>query len=341
MNRFNLVHRICGPTEMKMELSRKCPLFCLHCSAKAGPSEQLEIPFDEAGSLIRQFAGLGGKNVIFTGGEPLGYPFLLKLIALAKQVGLQTGIYTTGIKSNFSMAADDLTSIMDYVDSFLFCFHGSNPTIHDQITGVPGSFVATRSAVRLLTERGKFVFIHHVPFLPNVGEILPLCEMIMNLGLNNLKILRFVPQGRGDQNIKKLLLDDLGNRKLAEDIHFARIRFPSLRVHIGAPHAMLLSHARVGCGAGVRTLSVGANLDGYPCDGLKEVGAGIFREPIFPRTLAEWWEQSVALTMIRSMRQSYKQAQCNCVAQNLLSQNWINNVRNVNATEMMCFDSVS
>lgn len=306
--------------EMKLELGRGCPLSCLHCSASAGPSQGPYIPVADAKRLINDFASMDGQVIVLTGGEPLDHPAVVEIASFAKHARLQTVLYTTGLAHGPVVAADKLTSIAPYIDIFLFCLHASNPLIHDRITGSGGSYRATRNALELLIGHQKIVYIHHVPLSINQGELLPLCKTIVKMGLHHLKVLRFVPQGRGAENRKRLLLDATGVRQLASDIRVGYQTFPSLEIDVGAPYCMLAPNKSIPCGAGSRTISVGASLDCYPCDGFRSIAEGAFREPLGGRSLEEFWLDSATMSAVRLAREKmHRGGGRGCLAQTILS----------------------
>jgi sulfatase maturation enzyme AslB (radical SAM superfamily) len=60
---------------LRIHLTERCNLSCIHCYADSGPSLKStgELSEDRWRELISEFAHLGGKRVLFTGGEALAY----------------------------------------------------------------------------------------------------------------------------------------------------------------------------------------------------------------------------------------------------------------------------
>jgi MoaA/NifB/PqqE/SkfB family radical SAM enzyme len=88
---------VAPPRRLRLELGLDCPLLCLHCSANAAPGHPGVMPSELAHRLVREFAEMGGKEVTLTGGEPLVHPGLPALLGLARMVGLETVVFTSGI----------------------------------------------------------------------------------------------------------------------------------------------------------------------------------------------------------------------------------------------------
>ena len=66
-------------------LTARCNFHCPYCRGVGG----LDIAFDDAASLIRQWGADGLRAIRFSGGEPLLYKRLPELVALAREVGIE------------------------------------------------------------------------------------------------------------------------------------------------------------------------------------------------------------------------------------------------------------
>lgn len=319
MKNYEKKARFNAPAELKLEVTRSCPSGCLHCSANAGPSANAAMRSDDAVQIVHEFAEMGGRVLVLTGGEPLEHPGCSELAAFSRRAGLKVVLYTTGMFRGPVVATHQLSEIAEFVDHFLFCLHGSGPWPHDKITGIPGSFDTTMAAMSWVMSWDKPLSVHHVPLMPNQGNFLALCKLITEIGLQSVKVLRFVPQGRGATNREKLALDETGVSDLAEQIRLARHDFPGLRIHLGAPYSMLDPYRPIGCHSGLSTMSIGADLDCYPCDGFKNVANGAFREKLGGRSLRELWSQSEILASVRkACRKLPNDGAGGCLAQKFL-----------------------
>lgn len=293
--------------ELKIELTRCCPLECIHCSVSANISEKHVASLRQIERMLSEFASMGGRTVIFTGGEPLLYQNLQELVRWAKSKSLAVKLYTTGILPSgetIRPALEELSHVAGIVDEFIVCLHGASEGLHDQISTVKGSFAATMSAIKQIRELGRPVVVHHVPLQPNVCEFTDLCGLVESLGLSTLKVLRFVAQGRGLENESELRLNSDGIACLLEHANVAALLFPGVSHDFGAPYRSIRANSIGRCGAGVNTLSVSANLDCTPCDGFKSLACGAFCEPLGDRSLGEYWETSELLSRIRALRSS-------------------------------------
>ncbi|MCK4829580.1 radical SAM protein, partial [bacterium] len=82
--------------EIKIEVTYRCPLACIHCSSDATPSSSLEMSREECLQIIHEAIQMGAEEVAFSGGEPLIWPGLDEAIDAAVCGGLHVIIYTSG-----------------------------------------------------------------------------------------------------------------------------------------------------------------------------------------------------------------------------------------------------
>jgi MoaA/NifB/PqqE/SkfB family radical SAM enzyme len=313
--------RIIGPQEMKLELTRRCQLHCVHCSVSARSGDRTILPAKITKRLIDDFSKIGGTTVVFTGGEPLLYPFLYDVVREAKSRRLKVSVYTTGIvvdENTNHAGLKDITRIAPFVDEFIFCLHGASAPTHDYVSAVVGSFTTTVMAIKHAVSLGSRVTLHHVPLRVNIGELPGICQIASSIGIQSLKILRFVPQGRGMENRSMLELQAYDLSELRRYISQANNLFPHLRLNTGTPYYRLLSLGEsIHCSAGLDTISINAVLECSPCDGLKYLENSRFVEPLGDRCLLEFWTNSNMLNTIRYIRQDVCGKE-GCIAQEII-----------------------
>ncbi|MGD0836559.1 MAG: GTP 3',8-cyclase MoaA [Polyangia bacterium] len=101
--------------DIRISLTDHCNLRCTYCMpAHAFPPEHAFLPadrllaFEELTTLVQILAGLGVRKVKLTGGEPLGRPFLPKLVRMLRQGApeVEIALITNGIL--LAPMADDL-----------------------------------------------------------------------------------------------------------------------------------------------------------------------------------------------------------------------------------------
>ena len=86
-------------------VTKACNLRCVHCYACAtpGPAEG-ELATEEGFAVLDDLRRFNVPAVLFSGGEPLVRPDILKLIAYAQSIGLVCTLSTNGILIDDPMA---------------------------------------------------------------------------------------------------------------------------------------------------------------------------------------------------------------------------------------------
>jgi uncharacterized Fe-S cluster-containing radical SAM superfamily protein len=130
-----------------------CNLACDYCCAKSSPAaEKRRLPVDLAAAAMAEFAVLGGREVLLTGGEPFLHPEL-DAMAAAVPSGLSVTILTNamvlgrGRRLAMLQALDrDRVVLQVSLDS-------ADEVLHDRHRGA-GSHARTLSGIGAVRERG-------------------------------------------------------------------------------------------------------------------------------------------------------------------------------------------
>ena len=114
-----------APYSVNISLTEKCPLRCPFCFHKYENCHELD--FQTVCNYIDELTVLGTAQVQFSGGEPLLYSNLLKIISYSHLRGLRTVMSTSGMGLSEKMAAELKTSGLDccYIS-----LNGSREKIH-------------------------------------------------------------------------------------------------------------------------------------------------------------------------------------------------------------------
>ncbi len=62
--------------EIKIELTRNCPLACIHCSSEGYPGNSAALTKEAVLSIVDEAADLAVASIVFSGGEPLLWPWI-------------------------------------------------------------------------------------------------------------------------------------------------------------------------------------------------------------------------------------------------------------------------
>jgi radical SAM protein with 4Fe4S-binding SPASM domain len=285
--------------EIKLEVTYRCPLTCIHCSSDATPTSALEMTLEDCSRILEEAAKMDVGEVAFSGGEPLIWSALDKMVGQASAGDMQVGLYTSG---NVSSVRERLEALRDAgLHRVVFSIFGASGEVHDKITRVSGSYRETRKAIAAAVDCDLRTELHFVPMSSNLNELDEIAVASQAWGVRQISVLRLVPQGRGSL-IRSQLLNRLENLQLERMIQQLRSR--GVKVRTGSPYNFLMLNDQPKCSSGIDRLIVGPDLRIYPCDAFKQVKAEelvgtLDLSSLKERSLAECWRDSPFLAAVR------------------------------------------
>jgi radical SAM protein with 4Fe4S-binding SPASM domain len=253
-----------------LHLTGRCNLSCPHCYVSCpDDNTNKDLPATIVLKLIDELANKGGQTVTLSGGEPLLYPAIKKILKYAApKVGIR--LLTNGILIDKEWAA-----FLADMDIFIqISVDGSKKEIHDLIRG-KGSFEKTLRGVECLQEAG-------------LGERIIFSTTVMNQNIHDLKGIISLAEGYTVPLVRFLPLHRLGRAKKEWDAIGSNITISdyeqfyqytselraewksSIEVSCGLSGFLLkmpevFSEDDMWCPLG-RQLVVGTNGDTFPCD---------------------------------------------------------------------------
>jgi len=136
------------PLRGVFELTHQCNLHCCHCYVDA---IERSVSTEDAKRIIDEIRGSGCLELSLSGGELFTRSDALDLIAYARSKYLAVNILSNGTLIDYEIAK----SLRDlFIQKVQVSIYDPEPHVHDGITGVDGSFDATRGALELLAEMG-------------------------------------------------------------------------------------------------------------------------------------------------------------------------------------------
>jgi radical SAM protein with 4Fe4S-binding SPASM domain len=285
--------------ELKIEVTHKCNLVCIHCSSDATPSCKREMLADRCLDILKQAAEMGVKEVAFSGGEPLLWPYIEDAVEVAVSCQMTVTLYTSGNVDNIDTCFYSLYS--KGLRKAVFSLFGPDMKTHENITRVSGSYNKTLKAIENAQLAGLDTELHFVPFVSNYSSLQSLAELGERMGISKISVLRFVPQGRG-QLLSGYTLNKLQNLELKRNI--IKLRHAGYDIRTGSPYNFLMINKEPGCYSGINRLIVGPDLHLYPCDAFKQIEAEeivgtIKLSSLDTETLEACWNESPYLEAVR------------------------------------------
>jgi len=338
--------------EVKIELTKNCPLSCIHCSSNASSGNPLQLTREVVLSLLSQASELKVKSIVLSGGEPLLWPWIEDAVRTCRVLGLQSSIYSTGINITDDGAKEIVTLANHGLNRIIFSLHSPFKFQHEVITRKPGSYEKTIEAMKELGKNGIEREIHFVPLKINYKHLPRLIELAKDLGIQRVSILRFVPQGRG-AILKKSheILMHKETLELRKSILVCR-KQSDVNIRLGSPYNILFLNEEVECIAARKTLYIGSNGNIYPCDAFKntepeEIGLHDPYHNILGHSLKTCWEQSEYLNTVRRYLTTPFEDPCSncsyldkcksgCLAQKVIERESIENGNIIKRADPLC-----
>ena len=135
-----------APLTVAWEITRSCPLRCLHCRADAQHHRHPdELTTEEGLDLVAQAAEMGVRVLVVTGGDPLARPDVFTFLTAIRDAGMHAG-FSPSVTPRLTVDA-----LARAVDAGAATVHlsldGARPETHDGFRGVRGSFERTLRAI--------------------------------------------------------------------------------------------------------------------------------------------------------------------------------------------------
>ena len=167
-----------SPVEVSIEVTRRCPLDCLHCYNNlpmndAGAREQ-ELSLDEHVRLLDELVAAGCLWVTYTGGEIFARRDFLEIYTAAKKRGFLVTLFTNGTMIT-PRIADYLAEWRPF--AIEITLYGATRETYEALTQIPGSYNRCMSGIRLLQERKLPLKLKTVPTTINKHEVYEMKRM--------------------------------------------------------------------------------------------------------------------------------------------------------------------
>ncbi|MCK4234634.1 radical SAM protein [candidate division WOR-3 bacterium] len=248
------------PIHFSIELTYNCNLKCIHCYANAGYKHFEYINTDKLLKFLDISKEKGLTAVELTGGEPLVHPDFFKILDYCVNNLRHVGILTNG---TFLMKRKQLLkNYARFKKSIFFSvsLYGPKPKIHEQITGVKGSFKKVLEGIKVLLDLGFFVRVSMTLTSENVDYLEETLDFSHGLGAHIFSWDNSQPTGRGkfcNSNYKHDQLVKIHSKTLVE-------KYPKFVILL--TEEQLEDKKRFGnCGAGHKNVTIDPKGDVRPC----------------------------------------------------------------------------
>lgn len=183
-----------APVTVAWEVTRACPLRCVHCRAEAQPRRHPgELSTAEGLALIDDAAAMGTRVFVVTGGDPLARPDTMELLSAVQASGMHAG-FSPSATARLSPAR-----LAQAVEAGAGTIHlsldGDRPETHDGFRGVRGAHRRTTALIDAAVELGVRVQVGTTVCRRTVEELPALAEHLPP-GIALWSLFFLVPTGR-------------------------------------------------------------------------------------------------------------------------------------------------
>jgi MoaA/NifB/PqqE/SkfB family radical SAM enzyme len=276
------------PSIVAHQIIDGCDVRCRFCDLwTKGRHPREALTLAEIETMLEEGAGIGLRNYVVYGGEPLMRDDIGPILAAAKQRG-----YKTVMCSSSGRLLERVEQIGPYIDVFLCSIDGS-PETHDRMRNAPGLFDRVLTGIRALKKYPCEIRLWTHLHRHNASEVVPIAELAQRLDV----AVDFFPTHEAGRGAGKLVLDDAARRTAFDAALAAKARGLPVRTN-----AETLRSARddspFRCTWPSETVYVTPDGNVYPCErvhtdadhllgNVRDGLAGIVTSAAFARNAAE------------------------------------------------------
>ena len=161
-----------APLSVSIEVTRRCPLDCLHCYNNLAMADQearsRELNKEEHFRLLDDLADLGCLWLLYTGGEIFARKDFLEIYTYAKQKGFLITLFTNG-----TLITERVADYLQQWPPFAIeiTLYGRTKETYETLTEIEGSHERCLRGVTLLRDRGLPLKLKTVPTTVNKHEV--------------------------------------------------------------------------------------------------------------------------------------------------------------------------
>jgi len=186
-----------SPKSAQYELTLQCNMRCIHCNCSAGEKRQSELTSTQWNMITKQLADIGCKTIDILGGELFLRKDWFEISQHVKECGLELLFVSNGTLIN-EETVKKLRELDPY--AVAISIDGSNPSTHDSIRGLKGSFERCRKAIKLLKEANLPTTMITTVNKKNFNELPELRSWLLNKGIA-WQLQMAIPLGRFQKDL--------------------------------------------------------------------------------------------------------------------------------------------
>ncbi|HET6564503.1 MAG TPA: radical SAM protein [Xanthomonadales bacterium] len=168
----------------------QCNLACTHCYSESDPWKKTALDPEELIRGLQLLRAEGYSLISFSGGEPLVYRALAKVVKASKGLGYRVSMISNGL-----LVTARNQALLSLFDGIAISFDGMAQS-HNAIRGRPDAFDRASSAIRWLADNGMPCAAAISLTRDAIPELPDLADHLVNCGARALQIRPVARAGR-------------------------------------------------------------------------------------------------------------------------------------------------
>jgi radical SAM protein with 4Fe4S-binding SPASM domain len=190
------VNRLTAPPRVDLALTYRCNNKCSYCYT-GGSRKTKELDTTDWTQILGKLWKAGVPQVVFTGGEPTLRDDLVLLVSRAEE--FVTGLVTNGrLLHKLSRSLNEAS--LDYVQVSI---ESNSQSVHDEMTGVPGSWAETVNGIGVAVKEGLNVYTNTTLTKRNADHFTSTMEFLASMGVKGIACNSLICSGLGCKAIEK------------------------------------------------------------------------------------------------------------------------------------------
>ena len=254
MNIMRQYHRVkhyntrSGPIMVSWDITNKCNLKCLHCLNKSGDSTahnfKAELSRKEMLNIAQQIVFLHPEQCCLCGGETLLNPYIYEIVKILSDGGVLVNMVTNGLL----LSKNILTKLIESgIKGIQISVDGLGYQ-HDIFRNMNGAFDKAIEALRLIVNSRILAMVSFCPNQLNYLSYSTYVEYIRNIGCRRIRMMPFLPIGRGFSEGAHLLLSSRQMFEFVDKVNDMKNKYTDTTFEWGDPlehlHLVLLNKRR-------------------------------------------------------------------------------------------------
>jgi pyruvate-formate lyase-activating enzyme len=205
--------------------TRLCNLACLHCYSTSAPSYTEALDADVLCEALGVLRVEGYTQVSLSGGEPLVYKPLGRLVERAHELRFRVTVVTNGL-----LAQKRLGPMLPLLDGIAVSFDGL-PERHNAMRGRADAFDRAAAGLRWLAEQGAPVGAAISLTRDGIPELPELADRLVELGARAIQVRPVARAGRARELASSSFHDASDRARLYLVVLALQMELPEVRMH--------------------------------------------------------------------------------------------------------------